>query len=115
MLVPLLAMVAFAVDLNYVWRAETELQTAADAGAQAGTLQLMQYPLDATQPGLTAADLDAVRLGALTAVRARAGALVRMHSVADDGLDLNDDDVELGFIADPAARADAPLGQFLTG
>ena len=56
MLIPLLAMVAFAVDLGYAWRADAELQAAADAAALAGATDLFDnyWTNNGTDPGLTA-------------------------------------------------------------
>jgi uncharacterized membrane protein len=115
LLIPLLAMVAFAVDLGYVWRAEAELQTAADAAAHAGVSKLMSFAVRDIQPGLTETGRLSLRVSATQEVRARAIAFGQMHKVADADLVVNDADVEIGYIADPAAPPDSPTGQFLTG
>ncbi len=114
-LVPLMAMIAFAVDLNYIWRAEVQLQTAADSAAQAGATRLMRFAVKASQGGLTDVDRSAIRAEAQQTVAARAIALGQMHRVGDDDLDVLAADVELGFVADPAAAPGTSAGQFQTG
>ncbi len=114
-LVPLMAMIAFAVDLNYIWRAEVQLQTAADSAAQAGATRLSHYVVKASQGGLTDIGRAAVRAEAQQAVAARAVTVGQMHRVGDDDLDVRSEDVELGFVADPGAPPGTTAGQFQTG
>src|SRR5262245_43182120 len=40
LLIPMVAMVAFAIDMSYIWRTEAELQNAADSAALAGAAEL---------------------------------------------------------------------------
>ena len=42
MLTPLLLVVAFAIDLNNIWRTDAELQDAADAAALAGAARAIR-------------------------------------------------------------------------
>ncbi len=115
LLVPLLALVAFAVDLNHIWRCDAELQTAADAAAQAGATRLMGFDVQAASPDLGALGLLNIELGCSRAVKQRAVEYGQMHRAGDTALVVNPDDVELGFIADPTAGPDTPAGRFLTG
>jgi Flp pilus assembly protein TadG len=114
LLVPLLALCAFAVDLNYLWRADAELQAAADAAAQAGATKLMGFAVQSVQPGLTPNKLQTLQSNATAAVQQRAIAFGQMYHVADATLVVAASDVELGFIADPSAAPDTPAGQFQT-
>src|SRR5947209_12358083 len=70
MLIPLLAMVAFAVDLGYAWRTDAELQAAADAAALAGASQL--YATEAA--GNYAGTAPAVRATLVAQTQAAAAA-----------------------------------------
>jgi hypothetical protein len=66
----------------------------------------------AIQPG---ADQSYLRSAAILDVTARAVAFGQMHRVGDDNLVVNASDVELGYVADPAASSDTAAGQFQTG
>src|SRR4051794_26770314 len=101
LLTPLLALVAFAVDLNYIWRTDIELQTAADAAAQAATVLLTNYTAKGNQPNLTASGKSAVRSQANTAVVSRAALYGKKHTAGGVSLEVNSSDIELGYIADP--------------
>src|SRR5262249_46731823 len=113
LLVPLLALVAFAVDLNHVWRTDGEIQNAADSAALAGATRLLGLQPPGAQAGQAgrAALLEVVQ----ALVAQRAVAFGQKHRGGDVDLALNATDVELGYIADPAARPDTPAGQFQTG
>ncbi len=77
--IPLLGMVAFAVDYGYLLKAKTDLQRAADSAALAGVLSL-EPAADGTQ------DLAAVRAAVRSYVEANAG----------DGFTVLDADIEIG-------------------
>src|SRR5438270_7442408 len=86
MLIPLLAMVAFAVDLGYAWRADAELQTAADAAALAGASQLYAAQAAGNQAGLAPAARDALAQQAQAAAALQAVAFGQMHRAGDKNL-----------------------------
>jgi len=79
LLIPLLGMVAFAVDYGYLFKTRTDLQRTADAAALAAVQSLIPAP-DGTQ------DLAAVR----TALRSYA------TSNAASGFQVLDSDIEIG-------------------
>jgi Flp pilus assembly protein TadG len=114
LLVPLLALVAFAVDLNHIWRTDIELQNAADAAAQAGAMRLMKYMARGNGP-LTATAQTALLAETQTAVAQQAVAYGQMHRAGDVNLVVNSSDVELGFVTDPGAASDTANGKFQTG
>src|SRR5262244_3636552 len=53
LLVPLLAMLAFSIDIGYIALVRTDLQTAADAAALAGAEKLQDLYVQYTLPGQT--------------------------------------------------------------
>ncbi len=114
LLVPLLALVAFAVDLNHIWRTDIELQNAADAAAQAGANRLLKYVARGNGP-LTASAQSALLDDTQAAVAQQAVAYGQMHRAGDVNLVVNSSDVEVGFVADPAASSDTTTGKFQTG
>src|SRR5438094_883687 len=93
LLIPLLALVAFAVDLNHIWRTDEELQSAADAAAQAGATALMSFTVQATQPGRTQSERQAALEATLAAVTARAVAFGQMHTAGDVKVVINASDI----------------------
>src|SRR6516225_7042631 len=56
LLVPLMGMLAFSIDLGYIVLVKTDLQTAADAAALAGSEKLQELYVQYTLPGQTAQD-----------------------------------------------------------
>jgi Flp pilus assembly protein TadG len=101
MLIPLLAMVAFAVDLGYAWRADAELQAAADAAALAGASQLYATEAAGNQANLTAAARAALVQQTQTAAAAVAVTFAQMHRAGDKTLVVPASDVEVGYVGDP--------------
>ena len=51
LLIPLLGMLAFAIDIGYIALVRTDLQTAADAAALAGAEKLQSLYVQYTLPG----------------------------------------------------------------
>jgi Flp pilus assembly protein TadG len=96
LLVPLLAMVAFAVDLGWIAQVQGDLQNAADASALAGAGQLMngfvQYnaTTSATQQY---AVLNQAESGAKSTAKTVAG----LNAADVSSLTLLDSDIEFGF------------------
>jgi hypothetical protein len=114
MLVPLIAVLAFAIDLGYIWRTDGELQNAADAAAVAGASQLLFYVVPASNPSISASQQQALQAAALAAVRARARTFAGYHTAGDIPLVVNDADITLGYIADPAQPPTSPAGSWGT-
>jgi Flp pilus assembly protein TadG len=115
LLIPLIAVLAFTIDLGYIWRADGELQNAADSAALAGASQLLLYAVPASKPSLTASQQLALQAAALAAVRARARTFVGYHTAGDVSLVVNDGDITIGYIADPAQPPSTSAGAWVTG
>jgi Flp pilus assembly protein TadG len=115
MLIPLIAVLAFAIDLGYIWRTDGELQNAADSAALAGASQLLLYAVPASQPSLSASQQLALQVAALSAVRARARTFVGYHTAGDVSLVVNDADITIGYIADPVQPPSSSAGAWVTG
>jgi hypothetical protein len=109
---PLFAMVAFAVDLNYIWTADTELQNAADAIALKAAAELLAPNLVACLPATTPAAWDILEQQAAQNAALAAQAYAGSQRAAGSPLVVNSDDVQVGYIQDPTAAADTPAGQF---
>ncbi len=96
--IPLLGMVAFAVDLGWITHTQNELQSAADAAALAGAAQLpdnfVAYATASGNPDVQVALLAAAKTDAKTYAKKYAG----YNSAADvPSLTLADADIEFGF------------------
>jgi Flp pilus assembly protein TadG len=57
LIIPILAMLAFSIDIGYIVQTNEELQNAADAGALAAAEQLEQYYIQYYQPGASQATI----------------------------------------------------------
>jgi hypothetical protein len=97
LMIMLLAMVAFAVDLGYLAVARSEAQNAADAAALAGMSKLAeQYkraPVVDGAPVQTAAHL--------ARARDEVKEFARRNLVGGQQADVQDADIEIGYLADP--------------
>ena len=98
LLVPLVAMVAFAVDMGWITHTQNELQSAADAAALAGAGQLpdgfVAYYLPAQSAATKQATLTVCTAKASTYAKQYAGS----NSAGDaSSLTLLDSDIEYGF------------------
>lgn len=112
MAVPLLALVAFAVDLNYVWTVDAQVQNAADASALAGADQLLAPNTVACLPNTSPSQWDELeQLAQQAAVRA-AKARAATETAAGSSVVLNDADVEVGYIMDPSSGPNTTAGKF---
>ncbi|MBL8794593.1 MAG: hypothetical protein JNM56_11860 [Planctomycetia bacterium] len=115
LLLPLLSMLAFAIDLNFLWRADAELQNAADAAALAGASELFAYAAPGNHPAVSSIPPAQLRSLAERDARAVAVAYGQQHRVANTGLAVNADDVGVGYITDPAAASSTTTGSWQTG
>jgi Flp pilus assembly protein TadG len=96
--IPLLGMIAFAVDLGWITHTKNELQSAADASALAGAAQLpdgfIAYSTASGNPDAQAAILASAKKNATTYAKQYAAS----NSAADvSSLALLDADIEFGF------------------
>jgi len=98
LLVFLLGMVAFAVDMGYVVLAETELQSAADAAALAGSEQLMQGFVQYNLPNQSAANKASILSTAQANARTTAQTYAGYNAAGGvNSLTLNSSDIQFGF------------------
>jgi len=112
LVIPLFAFVAFAVDLNYIWSVDGQLQSAADAAALAGAAQLLGPNLMAALPATGPAQWNAYQQQGTQAAIAAAQERASSETVAGSAVVLNSSDVQTGYIQDPTAAPDTPEGQF---
>lgn len=112
MLIPMFALVGFAVDLNYIWKADAELQNAADTVALTAASQLLAPNVLAAMPAVDATAFNALVAQATTSTTAAAQACAANQTAGGSSLTLNTTDVQIGFIQDPMADPSTPQGQF---
>jgi hypothetical protein len=98
LLIPLMAMLAFSIDLGWITHTHNELQAAADAAALAGAGQLADDWVRYHLPGQS----DAQKASILTAACARARSYARTFAGYNGAggvasLTLPDSDIEFGF------------------
>jgi hypothetical protein len=96
-LIPLFAMVAFAVDYGRICVAKAELQRAADAAALAGAQELYE----SQRPGSKLTPEEAV-----AEARKAAREYAELNAAVGATLTLRDADIEIGYVAD-ASSTDA--------
>jgi Flp pilus assembly protein TadG len=96
MLVPLMALIAFSVDVGYMVRVKAELQNAADAAALAGACELMQPNFSGI--GTAPASASASIAKAL----AEAQRFAKLNSAGKKTLSLLPGDTTIGYMANPA-------------
>jgi hypothetical protein len=94
-IIPLLAMVAFAVDWGRICVTKAELQRAADSAAMAGAWELR----DAKAPGSKLSSNAAV-----FAARRAAKDFSAMNTAIGKPLQLQDADIQIGYLSDPLAK-----------
>lgn len=100
LLIPLVAMLAFAVDIGYITHTHNELQAAADAAALAGANALCDDFVRYHLPGLSSSTKTTIRNTATTAAKTAAKNYASYNAAADvAALSLLDADIELGFTA----------------
>jgi Flp pilus assembly protein TadG len=98
LLIPLLAMMAFSIDLGYITHTQNELQSAADAAALAGAGQLTSGFVQYYLPGQTATAKTTI----LSAAKANAISYAKKYAGYNGAggvksLTLLDSDIELGY------------------
>ncbi|MFO0927331.1 MAG: pilus assembly protein TadG-related protein [Gemmataceae bacterium] len=98
LLIPLLAMLAFAVDLGWITHTHNQLQAAADAAALAGAGSLTDNFVKFNLMGVTAAQKTALRADGVTRATATARTFAGYHPAGEvANLNLLAADVELGY------------------
>jgi Flp pilus assembly protein TadG len=97
LLIPLLAMVAFSVDLAYLVMVQTDLQNAADASALAGTQELIVPYVRWSLPGQTSAAQQAIRSNAISAAQQAAKDYASANVAGGVNITLLDSDIEVGY------------------
>lgn len=91
-----LGMVAFAIDIGYVSSVKSELQRSADAAALAAAGKLLDFDALRSEPN----DYDE-----RTAARLDAHAIAAANPAARSAVSVLDGDIQIGYVADPAAPA----------
>lgn len=95
MMVGMIALLALSLDLGVVVTAKTEAQRSADAAAMAGAWEL----IDPSAPtGFSNSPLAAQN------ARNRASEFAALNTILRHGPDLNDESIEVGYIANPLNR-----------
>jgi Flp pilus assembly protein TadG len=96
LLIPLLAMIAFAVDMAWIVLTKTDLQNASDSAALAGAGQLMNGYVQYYLPGQT--QQSTILSNTLASARAAAKQYAGYNGAGGvNSLTLNDGDIEFGF------------------
>jgi hypothetical protein len=97
LLIPLLAMVAFSVDLAYLVTVQTDLQNVADASALAGAQELIVPYVLWSLPGQTSTTQHALRSNAISAARQAAKDYASANVAGGVNITLLDSDIEVGY------------------
>lgn len=101
LMVVMMALIAFAVDLGYLYNARTEMQRAADASAIAACWELIDKDV------VTGVSNSAV---ITDEARSKARQFVALNKITQAAANLSNDDITVGYIADPGN----PSSPFLT-
>jgi len=101
LMVAMMAMIAFAVDLGYLYNARTEMQRAADASAIAACWELIDEKV------VTGASNSAV---VTEDARTKARQFVALNKIGQASANLSNEDISVGYIANPGN----PASPFLT-
>src|SRR5262249_36966644 len=97
LLVPLLGMMAFAIDIGYVVVAQTELQNVADAAAMAGGQQLMNPYTQWAPPRLTSTPPAPILANGKTSASQTAKNYAGYNKAGGVSIQLQDSDIVFGF------------------
>jgi Flp pilus assembly protein TadG len=100
LLVPIIAMLAFAIDTGYMCLTKTELQNAADAAALAGANALQPYFVQYNLPGQ--AYQTQIVTNALAAARIAAMKYASANMAGKVAITLRESDIEFGFLDNQA-------------
>lgn len=101
LMVAMMAMIAFAVDLGYLFNARTEMQRAADASAIAACWELIDEDVVTGSSNPTVISAEACN---------KARQFVALNKITQASASLSNDDISVGYIADPGD----PSSPFLT-
>lgn len=104
-LIVLLAMVAFAVDIGYLNVVRNQAQNCADASALAGAGKLA----DRLQSAAIVKGVPVQTVDDLRAAIEEAKAYARRNRVGGIAMELHDEDIEIGYMADPFNQKDNTL------
>jgi Flp pilus assembly protein TadG len=108
LLIPLLAMMAFAIDTGYMCLTRTELQNAADAAALAGATAMQPYFVQYNLPGQTNPSL--IVSNAKTAAKAAAKAYASNNTAGNVAITLLDSDINFGYLDGQSAYTTPAAG-----
>jgi hypothetical protein len=92
LMVAMMAMIAFAVDLGYLYNARTEMQRAADASAIAACWELIDEDVVSGATNSAVITDDA---------RNKARQFVALNKITQASASLSNDDISVGYIAEP--------------
>jgi hypothetical protein len=92
LMVAMMAMIAFAVDLGYLYNARTEMQRAADASAIAACWELIDEDV---VTGATNSEVISDE------ARSKARQFVALNKITQASASLSNDDISVGYIAEP--------------
>jgi hypothetical protein len=98
LLIPLLAMVAFTVDLGYTVMVQTDLQDAADASALAGAQELIVPFVLWSLPNQSAATQNTIRNNAIAAAKQAAKSYASANMAGGVNITLLDSDIQVGYL-----------------
>jgi Flp pilus assembly protein TadG len=112
LIIPILAMLAFSVDIGYITETNVELQNAADAAALAAAEQLEPYYVQYYQPGANQATVLQNARAQADLFASNSASFHRAGNAASVGLDTAND-VVLGYQdANTPFTASVPAGTF---
>jgi hypothetical protein len=114
LLVLIVGMVAFCVDVTFIWRADAELQNAADAAALAGCQMLVDNHALVMRTSPPQAELARLRDEAISKATAKALEYGALHEAGFDAVTIRPEDIVVGYIRDPRAKPDTPDGELRT-
>jgi Flp pilus assembly protein TadG len=107
LLVPFLAMVAFAVDVAWIVQSRSDLQNAADSAALAGAEQLMSGSVQYSLPGQT--QQTTIMSASETIAKTYAKNFAGYNTAGGiSSLTLNDSDIQFGFTDGQGTYTSAP-------
>lgn len=92
LMVAMMGMIAFSVDLGYLYNVRTEMQRASDAAAIAACWELID-------PGIVNGSSNSSLL--TSNARSKAQQYVGYNAITQSAAELTNDDVSVGYIADP--------------
>src|SRR5437868_4838747 len=99
LMVPLLAMMAFSVDLAYITNSKGELQSAADAASLAGAQQL-EKPYFLWRAASTSTLKSTIRTDAISSAKSAAKTIAAANRAGGVNVTLNDSDITVGYLDD---------------